>query len=391
MTTTVGIRSKDGVVLAADKRASKGFFVGSKVVQKIFSLDGATAVAIAGAMSDAEYLVNLAKAERRLLALRRGYPLSVKESAKLISNIVYQSMKSYNPFYVELVVAGVDRDGAHVYTSDMSGAITSEDFMSSGSGSPRPPCGRRWNAIRGAGTAWTCSRSRTGMRGRRTEMAAEMGRMPFFYNQEGRLVQVDYALQAVSRGSTTLGLKTKDFAVLTSQVKPTRPLMEPAEKVFVVDDHIGATGSGYIGDVTTLLDQLRVAAQRHRLVYDEPIDVGTLSRNLSEYLHEFTMYAVRPFGASIIVAGVDDLGVQLIQVDPSGTTFKGSAFAIGQSSDEALETIVKGYRPDLQVEEAVALATQAIEGVNGGATQIEHGVVTAGTKRFEHRHNGNAG
>src|SRR5437879_11077045 len=97
-----------------------------------------------------------------------------------------------------------------------------------------------------------------------------MVRMPFFYNQEGRLVQVDYALQAVSRGSTTLGLKTKDFALLSSQVKPTRPLMEPAEKVFVVDDHIGATGSGYIGDVTTLLDQVRVAAQRHRIVYDEP-------------------------------------------------------------------------------------------------------------------------
>ena len=136
MTTTVGIRSKDGVVLAADKRASKGFFVGSKVVQKIFSLDGGTAVAIAGGMSDAEYLVNLAKAERRLLALRRGFPLSVKESAKLISNIVYQGMKSYNPFYVELVVAGVDAEGPHVYTADMSGAITSEPFMASGSGSP---------------------------------------------------------------------------------------------------------------------------------------------------------------------------------------------------------------------------------------------------------------
>ena len=136
MTTTVGIRSKDGVVLAADKRASKGFFVGSKAVQKLFHLDDTTAVAIAGQMSDAEYLVNLAKAERRLLALRRGYPLSVKESAKLIANIVYSAMKNYSPFYVELVVAGVDRDGAHVYTSDMSGAITSEDFMSSGSGSP---------------------------------------------------------------------------------------------------------------------------------------------------------------------------------------------------------------------------------------------------------------
>jgi len=136
MTTTVGIRSRDGVVLAADKRASKGFFVGSKVVQKLFKLDDSTAVAIAGQMSDAEYLVNLAKAERRLLALRRGYPLSVKESAKLIANIVYSGMKNYNPFFVELVVAGVDREGGHVYTSDMSGAITSEDFMSSGSGSP---------------------------------------------------------------------------------------------------------------------------------------------------------------------------------------------------------------------------------------------------------------
>ena len=136
MTTTVGIRTKDGVVLAADKRASKGFFVGSKVVQKIFALDDATAVAIAGQMSDAEYLVSLAKAERRLLTLRRGFPLSVRESARLISSIVYNGMKSYNPFFVELVVAGVDREGAHVYTSDMSGAVTSEDFMSSGSGSP---------------------------------------------------------------------------------------------------------------------------------------------------------------------------------------------------------------------------------------------------------------
>src|SRR2546428_196192 len=133
-------------------------------------------------------------------------------------------------------------------------------------------------------------------------MATEMGRMPFFYNQEGRLVQVDYALQAVSRGSTTLGLKTKDFAVLSSQVKPTRPLMEPAEKVFVVDEHIGATGSGYIGDVTTLLDQLRVAAQRHRLVYDEPIDVGTPSRTLSEYLPEFTTVPGHPFGPFLFSA-----------------------------------------------------------------------------------------
>src|SRR5436853_5063339 len=152
--------------------------------------------------------------------------------------------------------------------------------------------------------------------------SGEMGRMPFFYNQEGRLVQVDYALQAVSRGSTTLGLKTKDFALLSSQVKPTRPLMEPAEKVFVVDDHIGATGSGYIGDVTTLLDQVRVAAQRHRIVHDEPIDVGSLARNLSEYLQEVMMDPVRPFGAAVILAGINHLVLDATQSDRRGRTFK---------------------------------------------------------------------
>ena len=209
------------------------------------------------------------------------------------------------------------------------------------------------------------------------------GRMPFFYNTEGRLIQVDYALQAVGRGSTTLGLKTKDFALISSQVKPTRSLLEPAEKIFVVDEHVGATGSGYIGDVNTLVDELRLAAQRHRLVYDVPIDVSTLSRGLSQYLHSFTMYTVRPFGASVVLAGADELGIQLVQVDPSGTTFKGSGFAIGQNADESLEVVKNGYRPDLTVEQAIALNTQAIESVNGGKSQIEHGVVRADTKRFE--------
>ncbi len=214
-------------------------------------------------------------------------------------------------------------------------------------------------------------------------MAADMGRMPYFYNTEGRLVQVDYALAAVGRGSTTLGIRTKEFALLASQGKPTRPLLEPAEKVYVIDEHVGATGSGYIGDVSTLVDQVRVTAQRHRLVYDVPIDVGTLARQLSEHLHSFTMYAVRPFGASIVLAGADELGIQLVQVDPSGTTFRGSGFAIGQHADEALDVIHKGYRPTLTLEEAVALATRAVEDVNGGKSQIEFGVVRADTRRFK--------
>ena len=136
MTTIVGIKTKEGVILGSDRRASKGFFIGSKITQKIAKVDETLAIAIAGQLSDAEYLIRVAKAERKLLELRRGFPLTVKESSRLIANLAYSGLKSYQPYFVELLVAGVDDNGGHIYAADMSGAITTEDFASSGSGSP---------------------------------------------------------------------------------------------------------------------------------------------------------------------------------------------------------------------------------------------------------------
>ena len=136
MTTIVGINCKDGVVLSSDKRASKGFFIGSKETQKILPIDDTIAVAIAGQVSDAEYLVNSVRAERKLVTLQRGFPLSVKETSKLIANIAYNGKKSYQPYYAEFIVAGVDATGPHVFISDMSGAISPEEYVSTGSGSP---------------------------------------------------------------------------------------------------------------------------------------------------------------------------------------------------------------------------------------------------------------
>jgi proteasome beta subunit len=136
LTTIVGIKTKEGVVLGSDKRASKGFFIGSKITQKITKVDDTLAVAIAGQLSDAEYLVKVAKAERRLTELRRGFPLSVKESTRLIANLAYSGLKNYQPYFVELLVGGVDGEGGHVYVADMSGAITGEEFAASGSGAP---------------------------------------------------------------------------------------------------------------------------------------------------------------------------------------------------------------------------------------------------------------
>src|SRR5262245_16067806 len=182
-----------------------------------------------------------------------------------------------------------------------------------------------------------------------------------YYGPGGRLVFVDNAIEAVNKSSTTIEIKTSDFAIISSQIKPTRPLVEPSEKIFSIDEHVGATGSGYIGDILQLIDEIRLHAQKHRVTFETPIEVGSLARHISSYLHTFTIYSVRPQAASILIAGRDQMGVQLYQIDPSGTYFRGSAFAIGQSSEIALEVIQQEYNDSLNLQQAIQLSNNAIE------------------------------
>lgn len=202
-------------------------------------------------------------------------------------------------------------------------------------------------------------------------------RYPYYYGPEGRLVLVDSALEAVNRGSTTIGIKTPMFALISSHIKPTKPLVEPAEKIFTIDGHVGATGSGYIGDILQLIDEIRLAAQKHRLTYESPIDISSLAKHLGSYLHNYTIYAVRPQAASVIIAGMDQAGVQLFQVDPSGTFLKGAGFAIGQYSDIALDVIQREYSADMTMEQASHLSNKAIEKALGERPLVETGVITA--------------
>jgi proteasome alpha subunit len=208
-------------------------------------------------------------------------------------------------------------------------------------------------------------------------------RAPFFYGPEGRLIQVDAALEAVRRGSTTVGIKTNDYVLLASQVRPARPLMQAPEKVFAIDEHVGASGSGYVGDLLHLIDEARVQAQRYRLVYDTPIDIISLAKQLGNYFHSFTLYAVRPPGASVILAGADQLGVQLYQVEPGGSYFNGKAATIGQNAETALEIVAKSYSEKLSLDDGMDLATKAITEAAGEKVNIDFGVVRKITGKFE--------
>jgi proteasome alpha subunit len=201
-------------------------------------------------------------------------------------------------------------------------------------------------------------------------------RYPSYYGQGGRLVLVDNALEAVNKGSTTIGLKTPEFALISSHIKPTLPLVDPNEKIFVIDKHIGATGAGYIADIEHLIEEIRLQAQKHRISYDSAIDIRSITKHLSTYLHNFTIYAVRPQAASIIIAGVDENGIHLYRVDPSGTYLKGGGFAIGYSSDLALDVLHKGYDTNMNIEQALNLSNEAIEKAIGEKPVVESGIVT---------------
>ncbi|MER3408379.1 MAG: hypothetical protein C4292_06600 [Nitrososphaera sp.] len=164
-----------------------------------------------------------------------------------------------------------------------------------------------------------------------SQAAGGFGRMPSFYGPEGRLVFVDSALEAVSRGSTTIGIKTPSFALLASHIKPARLLMEPAEKVFSIDGHVGATGSGYIGDILQLIDELRLESQKHRLSFESPIDVGSLAkhlgRNLTRRHMQFDMIClpVKKAVPACARACVSRYSTSLSR--PAGTSFSALALA----------------------------------------------------------------
>ena len=132
-TTTVGITCSDGIVLASDKRATMGYFIASKDIQKVYQIDDFLAMTIAGGVGDAQALIRLMQAETKLYRFKHGKTMSVKAAASLLSNVLH-NYKFY-PFYVQLIIGGYD-EKAEVYSLDALGGLTDEKYVSTGSGSP---------------------------------------------------------------------------------------------------------------------------------------------------------------------------------------------------------------------------------------------------------------
>jgi proteasome beta subunit len=135
-TTTCALTCKDGVVLAADTRASAGFFIADRHVMKIQKVDRHMGMTIAGGVADAQNLVDIMRYNSNIYRLTNKEPIPIKSAARLCSNVLFN--QRYFPFFVQIILAGVDmtKEEGQIYNIDLFGSMTSEKFISTGSGSP---------------------------------------------------------------------------------------------------------------------------------------------------------------------------------------------------------------------------------------------------------------
>ena len=182
------------------------------------------------------------------------------------------------------------------------------------------------------------------------------------FSPDGRLYQVEYAIETVRRGTIAVGVKCKDGIVIAVEEKPRKlQISKTAQKIFQIDDHVGVAAAGYIPDARSQVDNARFFSQSNKMIYDEPVEVETIAKHLADQCQQFTKYAgVRPFGVALILGGVVNKTPQLYLTDPSGTYISYDAIAIGANSDQVTDFLEKTYKNDLSLDDASALAAAGI-------------------------------
>ncbi|MDD5172190.1 MAG: archaeal proteasome endopeptidase complex subunit alpha [Candidatus ainarchaeum sp.] len=183
------------------------------------------------------------------------------------------------------------------------------------------------------------------------------------FSPDGRLFQVEYAKEAVKRGATAIGITSKDGVALVAfkSIHTKLVVPESLKKVFEIDSHVCVTASGLIADARRLVDIARVDAQRHRITYSEAPSVDSVARSVCDLMQIYTQYGgIRPFGVSLLIAGVDDQGPKLFEAEPSGAMTAYKADSIGANKKEVDELLEAKYDEKLTLDESIKLCVDAL-------------------------------
>jgi proteasome alpha subunit len=208
------------------------------------------------------------------------------------------------------------------------------------------------------------------------------------FSPDGRLFQVEYAMELVNRGATILAIRCSGGVVLGAE-ETVDPLEESeySWKLFKIDDHVGAAIVGLSSDARILIDQARVLAQSNKLTYDEPIDAEVVTKRICDIKQLYTQHAgVRPFGVSMIFAGVDKTGSRVFGTHPSGTYRGYKARAEGAGRETVFNILKEEYREEMGLKDTTKLAvkclTKALE-ARQLPPRIKVAVISAETQKLD--------
>ena len=208
------------------------------------------------------------------------------------------------------------------------------------------------------------------------------------FSPDGRLLQVEYAKKTVKQGSTAIGMICSDGVLLVTDKRIIEKLIVPesVEKIFQVDDHIGATASGILSDARVLIERAQLRAQQHRVTYDSAVDVLSIVKDVCSLKQICTQSAgLRPFGVSLLIAGIDSAGPVLFETDPTGIFFQFKATVIGEGEIEVQSILDKEYKETMPLEEGLKLCVKALVRVlnkNFDVERIDAAYIRADEKKF---------
>ncbi len=202
------------------------------------------------------------------------------------------------------------------------------------------------------------------------------------FSPDGRLFQVEYAREAVKRGTTLVGLIFNEGVVIAT-IRPIEELSIPSvgsDKIHEIDSHLATGMAGFLADGRALVDFARVKAQVHKLTYDEPLSVLGGVKEVADRMQLFTQYGgVRPYGVAFLLGGIDEGGPQLFEVDPSSAFSSWKAQSIGRGSTESLKILRSEWKEKMNKDDGIKLALKALKAGEKGVKlqEIELSIIDA--------------
>ena len=188
------------------------------------------------------------------------------------------------------------------------------------------------------------------------------------FSPEGTILQVEYANKSVRLGSASIGMVCSDgiFILADRRVKDKLVVQQSANKIYEIDSHIIASAAGITSDARVLIERAQVLAQQHRITYDSPIEPELIIKEICNIKQQFTQFGgARPFGVSMMLAGIKDKKPELYTSEATGNYFSYYANAIGENDEKIKEKLREKYKPDFNIKKGVKIALEIFEEIQG--------------------------